>query len=99
MKKTFLALAALALLTGTAEAKRTHVRIHKQPPVAATQPVAVPLAVIPVVGVIYDIARRTDCRGDVLGAGGAGFDPQPKTGNFLIPATQRSVCAAAPKSY
>jgi hypothetical protein len=78
-------------------ARHHRVYIHKQPPVAAQQPATVPLVVIPPLAVFYDLARRTDCRGDVLGAGGAGFDAEPKTGNFLIPAIYRSECSAAPK--
>jgi hypothetical protein len=97
MKKVLFAISALMLLPASdAQARhRTHVTIHKDVP--AQQPSSAPIAAIPVIGIFYDIARRTDCRGDVLGVGGAGFDPEPKTGNFLIPAVYRSQCAAQPR--
>jgi hypothetical protein len=96
MQKLVLTIVALLLLLITpALAKRHHVTIHKQAP--SQQPAQVTIAAIPVIGIFYDMARRTDCRGDVLGAGGAGFDPEPKTGNYLIPAVYRSQCKQAPK--
>lgn len=99
MKKVLLAI-VIALLPISAQARK-HVTIHKAPPHVSTQPVLqVPVAFIPPLAIFYDLARRTDCRGDVLGMGGAGFDAEPKTGNFLIPAAYRSECnpAAAPHS-
>lgn len=51
------------------------------------------IAYIPFVGVAYDVARRVDCRGDVLGAGGPGFQPKPTVGNFLIPRVKRGACS------
>jgi hypothetical protein len=93
-----LLLVALLLLSATpAFAKRQHVTIHKQPPAPAQQPAGVALAAIPVIGMFYDLGRRTSCDGDTLGIGGAGFDPEPKTGNFLVPAVYRSQYNAKPK--
>jgi hypothetical protein len=90
----------LLLLPTAAQARhRTHVVIHKQPPAVAQQPAGVVFAAIPVVSMFYDLARRVDCRGDVLGMGGAGFDAEPTTGNFLIPATRRGVCPAPAPVY
>jgi hypothetical protein len=97
MKKVLFAIIALMLLPTSDAQARKHVYIHKRPPVAVQQPSSAPIAAIPVIGIFYDIARRTDCRGDVLGVGGAGFDAEPKTGNFLIPAVYRSQCAAQPR--
>jgi hypothetical protein len=97
MKKTIIALAIIAALPGVADAKkRTHVTVHKEAP--AQQPAGVAVAAIPVIGMFYDLARRTDCRGDVLGAGGPGFDSNP-VGNYMTPAIYRSKCAVAPKAY
>lgn len=91
-----LLLVALLVLPASALA-RQRVVIHKAPPVVATQPAALPVAIIPPLALFYDLARRTDCRGDVLGMGGAGFEAQPQTGNFLIPAIYRSECQAQPR--
>ena len=98
MRKILAALIVLALTAMPALAKPRHVTIHKMPPAPAQQPAGVALAVIPVVGMFYDLARRTNCEGDTLGMGGAGFDQEPKTGNFLIPAVYRRECAPRPKS-
>lgn len=61
---------------------------------AAQSPQPVIAGYIPLIGVAYDLVRRTDCRGDVLGLKGPGFQPQPKTGNFLIPRVIRRPCKA-----
>jgi len=98
MKKTALALAIIAVLPGVADAKkRTHVTVHKEAP--AQQPAGVAVAAIPVIGMFYDLARRTDCRGDVLGAGGPGFDSPitPATGNVMTTAYMRGECGVAPR--
>jgi hypothetical protein len=102
MKTVLCALAAIVVLLAAitaADAKRHHVVIHKRAP--SQQPANVTIAAIPVVGMFYDLARRTDCRGDVLGAGGPGFDSPitPATGNVMIPATQRSKCMPQPKEH
>lgn len=102
--KTFacLLLTAIVLLPADAFARhRMHVVIHKRPPHVATQPVAVPVAVIPVLGMFYDLARRTGCEGDVLGLGGPGFDRPvtPRDGNVMIPAQQRGGCPAPAPVY
>lgn len=62
-------------------------------------PTAVPLILIPPLGMVYDLHRRTSCIGDPLGLGGPGFfEPvTPKDGNVLIPAWQRGLCSAQPK--
>lgn len=103
MKKLLFAIIAAVLLlpASDAMARRHHVVIHKAPPAPSQQPAGVSIAAIPVVGMFYDLARRTDCRGDVLGAGGPGFDSPitPATGNVMIPATQRSKCAPQPKEH
>ena len=78
------------------QAKRSNVYIYKpaQPVVRAT-----PLVVVPVAGVMFDIARRTSCDPKVAvstGPGDPGFDPKgPKTGNFLVPAIYRRECGGA----
>jgi hypothetical protein len=93
-------------------AKRPHVRIHKTPPGAVCNYPGcdrqsrgdVALAAVPVVAVVFDVARRTSCDPRVAigtGPGDPGFDPAgPKVGNFLIPAIYRSECGGArPKWY
>lgn len=98
MKKILFALLALLMLpTSAALAK-------KQPHVVVNKPVRteqVPLAVIPVLAVFFDMARRTTCDPNVAvstGVGDPGFDPKgPSTGNFLIPAVYRSECAPQPR--
>jgi hypothetical protein len=101
MKKTLLVVLLIVVGGGTVDARaRTKVRIYKEAPSQqpSQQPaLQVPVAVIPPLAVFYDLARRVDCRGDVLGMGGAGFDAEPKTGNFLIPAIYRKECQAKPK--
>ena len=93
-------------ITG-ADAKRKHVRIHKPSPVCTTPGCDqwskgnVPLAAVPVIGVAFDLARRTSCDPRVavpLGKGDPGFDlvDGPKTGNFLIPAIY-SRCETKPQ--
>lgn len=102
MKKTVLALAILAALSSVADAKkRTHVHVVKpSPPAVSTQPIAVPVAAIPVLGMFYDLGRRTNCQGDVLGLGGPGFTSAitPATGNVMTTAYMRGECGAAPKA-
>src|SRR5262245_4931393 len=43
----------------------------------------------------YDLLRRTTCIGDTLGLGGPGFTTPitPASGNVMIPAHQRGLCA------
>lgn len=101
MKTVFVALVALVALSSVADAKRAKVRIYKEsPPVVSTQPATVPLRVVPVVGVAFDLVRRTSCDPAIAvstGPGDPGFDPAgPKTGNFLIPAIYRSECQPVP---
>jgi hypothetical protein len=91
-----IALAVVLIPSHTLARHRTHVVIHKRPPAVATQPAAVPVALIPPLAILYDLARRTSCDGDVLGMGGPGFDSNP-VGNYLTPAIHRSACAAQPK--
>jgi hypothetical protein len=45
--------------------------------------------------VTYDLIRRTTCSGDFLGLGGPGFTTPitPASGNVMIPAHQRGLCA------
>lgn len=92
------ALIVLILALSDANAARRHVRIYKQsPPVASTQPAAVPLIAVPPIAVAFDLVRRTSCDPAIAvstGPGDPGFDPAgPKTGNFLLPAIYRSECA------
>ena len=97
MQRIILGVLVLTLTLPSIVDARQRTRVVVQKPYPTTQPVApIIYAVIPL-GILYDMQRRTDCRGDVLGMGGAGFDAKPTTGNFLIPASQRSVCIAAPK--
>ena len=102
MKKTVLALAVLAALCSVADAKkRTHVTVVKPSPPVVAQPVGMTVAAIPVVGMFYDLARRTNCQGDVLGVGGPGFSSPitPATGNVMTTAPMRGECGAAPKAH
>ena len=99
MTKILCALFVALLMLPTSALARKHVTIHKAPPHASTQPVLqVPVAFIPPLAIFYDLARRTDCRGDVLGLGGPSFT-SPANGNVLTPAIYRSQCAAQPKNY
>ena len=92
MKRLLLAMMMATLLTSVADAaKRKNVYINK--PVAQRQ---VPIAVVPVFGIAFDIVRRTTCDPQLAVGGGPGFDPEPKTGNFLIPAIY-SRCANRPQ--
>lgn len=78
------------MLPASALAKRHHVVIVKPSP----QPVRVaPLAVIPPLALFYDLTRRTNCQGDVLGLGGPGFTSAitPATGNVMTTAYARGV--------
>ena len=88
------------LTTVEATAARRNVYIYKQYDYTST----VPVRVVPVVGVVFDIARRTSCDPRVAvgtGPGDPGFDPNgPKVGNFLVPAIYRSQCGGVrPKWY
>ncbi len=98
MKKIlFAVLIALLMLPASALAKRHHVVIVKPSP----QPVRVaPLAVIPPLALFYDLTRRTNCQGDVLGLGGPGFTSAitPATGNVMTTAYMRGECNAEPRS-
>jgi hypothetical protein len=98
MKKFLIAVAALVIfLPGYADAKRTHVRIHKDVPVQ--QPSAVPLIIVPPIAVAFDLIRRTSCDPLIAVATGPndpGFTSLP-VGNYLIPAIYRSECAAQPR--
>lgn len=95
----FAVIAAVVLLSSNDALARKHVTIHKAPPHVSTQPVLqIPVAFIPPLAIFYDLARRTDCRGDVLGLGGPGFT-SPAHDNVLTPAIYRSQCAAQPRSY
>lgn len=97
MKKVlFVLLIALLMIPAEASAKRKHVVIVKPSP----QPVRVaPLAVIPPLALFYDLARRTNCQGDVLGLGGPGFSSPitPATGNVMTTAYMRGECNAEPR--
>ena len=82
-------------------AKRSTVYINKpsQPVIRST-----PIVMVPLVSVMFDIARRTSCDPVVAvstGPGDPGFDPKgPKTGNFLVPAIYRRECGGTrPKWY
>ena len=93
MRKILLTLLAVlfALPATDALAKRKQVRINKP-----SQPIAQPLAAVPVFGIAFDLVRRTTCDPRLAVGGGPGFDPEPKTGNFLIPATAGR-CATRPQ--
>jgi hypothetical protein len=93
-----LLLVALVALPGGALA-RTHVVIHKRPPVAAVQPAAVPLVIVPPIAVAFDLIRRTSCDPTIAVATGPndpGFNSHP-VGNYLVPAIYRSQCQAQPR--
>lgn len=92
---------------GVKKHHRTHVVIHKRP-VCNTpgcdggrpvQPIVIPVAAIPPLAIFYDLARRTDCRGDVLGLGGPGFSSPitPATGNVMTTAYMRGECTPTPR--
>jgi len=94
----------------SAKKKKPHVVIHKRPACTMpgcdgggtyrpTQPIAVPLAVVPPLLVFYDLQRRTNCQGDVLGLGGPGFSSPitPATGNVMTTAYMRGQCGAQPR--
>jgi hypothetical protein len=97
--KIFLAVLLMTLVLPTVvDARRTHVRVSKPYYVERpTQPIAVPIAIIPPLAIFYDLQRRTSCEGDVLGLGGPGFTEPMPVGNVMIPAVNRSACAAAPR--
>lgn len=96
-----LALVVAVCLGSNANAKHRHVYIHKQPPAASQQPAQVPIAVIPPLAMVYDLARRTNCQGDVVGLGGPGFTSPitPATGNVMTTAYMRGECNAQPRRY
>lgn len=97
--KTLLVIVVLLLLTNGQAAARTHVVIHKRPPVATTQPASVPLVAVPPIAVAFDLIRRTSCDPAIAVATGPndpGFNSFP-VGNYLTPAIHRSACAAQPK--
>jgi hypothetical protein len=100
MKRVYGLLLVALLLPATAEARRTHVTIHKVPPsYATTQPAAAPLVVVPPIAVAFDLIRRTSCDPAIAVATGPndpGFNSFP-VGNYLIPAIYRSECGAKPK--
>jgi hypothetical protein len=78
---------------------RTHVVIHKRPPVAAVQPAAAPLVIVPPIAVAFDLIRRTSCDPTIAVATGPndpGFTSHP-VGNYLTPAIYRSQCQAQPR--
>lgn len=90
---------AAALLIPSHALARTHVTIHKRPPVVATQPAAPPLVIVPPIAVAFDLIRRTSCDPAIAVATGPndpGFTSHP-VGNYLIPAIYRSECHATPK--
>jgi hypothetical protein len=75
---------------------RTHVRIHKQPPVPSVQPVVVPFLVVPPIAMAVDLVRRTSCDPALAVASGPndpGFTSLPP-GNYLLPAIYTSRCPA-----
>ena len=103
VKKGLLLLSIVLLLpSGEAFARhRTHVVIHKHYAVGSTHPVARPIQpigfvafVVPPLGMFYDLSRRTNCEGDVLGLGGPGFSSPltPATGNVMTTAYMRGEC-------
>jgi hypothetical protein len=85
--------------------KRPHVVIHKQPVCnypgcdgAGTrrrvEAIGVLAFIAPPLAVAYDLQRRTNCEGDVLGLGGPGFSSPitPATGNVMTTAYMRGEC-------
>lgn len=100
MRLLWILVAFTLALPSVADARRTHVRINK-PYYAArpVQPIAVPVVAIVPLGLFYDLARRTNCQGDVLGLGGPGFSSPitPATGNVMTTAYMRGECAATPR--
>jgi hypothetical protein len=94
------ALAALGVLGApNSVLARTHVVIHKRPPVAAVQPAAAPLVIVPPIAVAFDLIRRTSCDPTIAVATGPndpGFNSHP-VGNYLVPAIYRSQCQAQPR--
>ena len=97
--KTLLVIVALLLLAPGQAAARTHVRIHKAPPVATIQPASVPLVAVPPIAIAFDLIRRTSCDPTIAVATGPndpGFTSHP-VGNYLVPAIYRSECRAAAK--
>lgn len=95
-----LLVAVLALPGGGALARhRTHVVIHKRPPVAVVQPAPVPLVIVPPIAAAFDLIRRTSCDPTIAVATGPndpGFTSHP-VGNYLTPAIYRSACQAQPR--
>ena len=73
---------------------RPHVRIHKDvvvPQARPTHPIAHPVAALPVVGVVFDLVRRSSCDPAINHAYGPNDPGYPEsggaeTGNFLLPA-------------
>ena len=98
MKKILLTLsiALFALPATDALAKRKQVRIVKP-----SQPIAQPLAAVPVFGIAFDIVRRTTCDPAVARPVGKNDPGWPEAGgvmvgNFLLPAIHFR-CGAQPK--
>jgi hypothetical protein len=99
MKRVYGLMMVALLLPATAEARRTHVTIHKVPPHATMQPVVVPLVAVPPLAMAIDLVRRTSCDPAVAVATGPndpGFTSHP-AGNYLEPAINRGECGAKPK--
>jgi hypothetical protein len=106
-----LPLFAMTIFLSEADAARRHrVYINKPSPVCSTPGCDqwskgnIPLVAVPLIAVVFDIARRTSCDPRVAvgtGPGDPGFDPAgPKIGNFLVPAIYRSECRGIrPKWY
>jgi hypothetical protein len=98
MKRVYGLMVIALLLPATAEARRTHVTIHKVPPHATMQPVVVPLIVVPPFAMAIDLIRRTSCDPAIAVATGPddpGFTSHP-VGNYLVPAIYRSECHVIP---
>ena len=95
MRRLFLVFVMTLVLPAVVEAKHktTHVRITKP---YVVQPVSIPVVLIPPMGMLYDLSRRTNCQGDILGLGGPGFDAPitPATGNVMTTAYMRGECPA-----
>lgn len=96
MRKLLLTVIVMTLaLPAVVEAKhRTHVRITK--PYVVRPIVSIPVILIPPMGMLYDLGRRTNCQGDTLGLGGPGFTSPitPATGNVMTTAPMRGECPA-----